>query len=159
MPVQLRGGFKMLKSFLLTHFFEGLSSNLPPHMFQCPVSVTFTAATGQSNIHMLLLISAKSRLQLCHREFPPVWALTGTRWLTDEAQPAPVCQTPPLSPALCLTTSALHYLVAMQEKTHFFCSLFQPIRKWNGGSFLFPVFPRQYRPGPSSPVRFPPCVL
>lgn len=43
----------------------------------------------------------------------------------------------------------------MQEKTQFFCSLFQPIRKWIGGSFLFPVFPRRCGLRPSSPVRFP----
>lgn len=85
-----------------------------------------------------------------------LWALTETQTLTDEAQPAPVCETPPLSPRsvshyICFALACCH----AGKNTQFFCSLFQPIRKWIGGSFLFPVFPRQYGHGPSSPVRFP----
>lgn len=55
---------------------------------------------------MLLLISAKSRLQLRRRALPSLGALAETRPLTDEAQPAPVCETPPLS----LCRSASHYI-------------------------------------------------
>ena len=55
---------------------------------------------------MLLLISAKSQLQLRRRALPSLGALAETRPLTDEAQPAPVCETPPLS----LCRSASHYI-------------------------------------------------
>lgn len=86
-----------------------IKSGVFPSFLNTPKFVTlFLALIEQSNTHMLLLISAKSRLQLCHWEFPFLQVLTETQSLTDEAQPAPVCETPPLSLALCLTTSALH---------------------------------------------------
>lgn len=116
-PTERGEGFKMLKSFIFTHSFEGVYSTVHYDMawcvYLCSESIwfcqtMFLAVTEKSNTHMFFLIRAKSRLQLCHWEFPSLWALTETQPLTDEAQPAPVCETPPLSPAPCLTTSALH---------------------------------------------------
>lgn len=69
----------------------------------------FLAATEKSNAHMLLLISDKVPTPAAPLRIPPsLQAQTETQPLTDEAEPAPVCETPPLSLALCLTTSALH---------------------------------------------------
>lgn len=93
-------------------FYRGCTVIWAEILFQCVLQsvcqIMFLAATEKPNAHMLLLISAKSRLQLCQCEFPSLWALTQTQPPTDGAQPAPVRETPPLSLSLHLTTSALY---------------------------------------------------
>lgn len=98
------GGLNMLDSLIFYAFlWRGLNlhSLVPSYDQMCVffsfLKLCFEHLTVQSNAHMLLLISAPSRLQLCHREFPSLWALTEMWTLTDETQPAPACETPPLS--------------------------------------------------------------
>lgn len=79
-----------------------------------------------------------------------------SRWQT---KPSPLLyERHNLCPSLCVSLHLLCISLLPCRKKQFFCSLFQPIRKWIGGSFRFPVFPRRYGLRPSSPDQFPTFV-
>lgn len=84
----------------------------------CVCQIMFIAATERPNAHMLLLISAKSQLQLCHWEFPSLRAPTQTQPPTDGAQPAPVRETPPLSLSPCISLHLLCISLLPCRKKH-----------------------------------------
>lgn len=71
------------------------------HMFASICQTMLIAAAEAKSTYVVVNYS---RLQLCQWEFPSPSA----ELLTDEAQSASESETPPLSPTLCLTTSALY---------------------------------------------------